>query len=91
MTAISLGGVQRAALTALAESGDGLTIAALTAALGRPPKDRASVDQAVQGLWRKGCARVYRYERRRGPATAVWGPSSTGLAVLESSSEGVAP
>lgn len=83
MTAVSLGAVQLAALAAIAASADGLTVAALTTAMGRGETARKSVNQAVRGLAGKGCVHVVRYERRMGNAAAVWGASTTGLAALE--------
>ena len=52
------GPVGAGVLAALAEADDGLTITALTAAVGRSPEQRTAVDQAVRVLARHGCVHV---------------------------------
>ena len=66
-------------LAVLAEAGDGgLTINALTEALGRPPEQRTAVDQAIRALDRNGCVRVLTRIRGAGPPASVWGITTTG-------------
>ena len=77
-------------LAILAASPDGLTIAALTAALGRPPEDRTAVDQAIRGLDRRGYVRVLTRQPRHGAYAAVWGITTAGRAALAEFEEVVA-
>ena len=72
----TLGAVQRPVLAALAAAGDGLTVAALAAQMGRD--DKSTVRQAVRLLARKGYVRVLRTERRWGPPASVWAASTAG-------------
>jgi hypothetical protein len=67
-------------LAALAKADDGLTAAALTGAIGRPPEQRTSVDQAIRSLSGHGYVRVLRYLRRTGNPSAVWGITTAGQA-----------
>ena len=77
-------------LAVLAEA-DGLTVTALTAAMGRPPEGRQAVDQAIRVLDWNGCVRVLTRIRGAGVPAAVWGLTTTGRAVLAQSREDATP
>jgi DNA-binding IclR family transcriptional regulator len=86
-----LGPVAGPVLAALAKADGGLTVAALTETLGRPPDQRTRVDQAIHGLADRGYVRVLTRIRRVGVPAAVWGATSAGRVALEQSGEAVAP
>jgi hypothetical protein len=87
-----LGPVAGPVLAALAAAGDGgLTVAALTEAIGRPPDQRTRVDRAIHGLAGRGYVRVLTRIRRVGVPAAVWGVTTAGRAALGQSGEAVAP
>lgn len=83
------GPVGAAVLAVLAEA-DGLTVNALTAALGRPPEQRTAVDQAIRVLDRHGYVRVLTRIRGAGVPAAVWVVTTTGRTVLDQPREAAA-
>lgn len=82
-----LGPVGSLVLAALAAADDGLTIAALTEAIGRPYEQRTAVDQAIRALANHGYVRVLTRLRRTGSPAAVWVATSAGRAVLAQSGQ----
>ena len=82
-----LGPVAGPVLAALAKAPDGLTVAALTEAAGRPPEQRPAVDKAIRGLADRGFARILTHERRIGNPAAVWVVTSAGREALKKSGE----
>lgn len=78
-------------LAALAAAGDGLTVSALTAATGRPPEQRTTIDQAIRVLGRQGCVRVLTRRRHVGKPAAVWVITTAGRAAYAQAAGAVTP
>jgi len=87
VTSYRPGPVGALVLAALADAADGLTVLALTEAIGRPPEQRTAVDQAIRALAGRGCVRILTRLRRTGKPTAVWVITTAGRAVLAQSRE----